>query len=155
MLAHPRLVELANRHLPEFVARSTRGVLNDLRTSLKTHPNSECVPVAEELADQVVERVERASEPVPHRAINGTGIVLHTGLGRARLAWQAMQALINVGNGHCALEINADTGDRGSRQDHVRDLLCELTGAESAAVVNNCAGAVLLLPLRHWRPAKR
>ena len=86
----------------------------------------------------------RRMEPSLRRAINATGIVLHTGLGRARLADSARDALIEVAGAHSTLEIDMETGRRGSRQDRVRSILCEMTGAEDAAVVNNCAGAVFL-----------
>ena len=85
-----------------------------------------------------------AIAPVLQSAINATGIVLHTGLGRARLAPSAVSAITEVAANHCNLEIDRDTGKRGSRREAVRNLLCELTGAEDAAVVNNCAGAVFL-----------
>ena len=86
----------------------------------------------------------RRMEPTLRRAINATGIVLHTGLGRARLADAARDAIAEAAGAHSTLEIDAETGRRGSRVDHVRGMLRELTGAEDAAVVNNCAGAVFL-----------
>lgn len=77
-------------------------------------------------------------------AINLTGIILHTGLGRARLSEFAAQHVFEVARSHSLLEIDPKTGARGSRQDHVIEKLCYLTGAESALVVNNCAGALVL-----------
>lgn len=78
-------------------------------------------------------------------AVNGTGVILHTGLGRAVLSEAARQAVAAVIEGYCTLEINAETGKRGSRHDLVSGLLCALTGAESAIVVNNNAAAVMLI----------
>ena len=78
-------------------------------------------------------------------AVNGTGVILHTGLGRAVLSEAARQAVADVIEGYCTLEINAGTGKRGSRHDLVSGLLCALTGAESAIVVNNNAAAVMLI----------
>lgn len=83
---------------------------------------------------------ENSVKPV----INASGVVLHTGLGRARLAEAAVQAIQEAAEGHATVEFDLETGARGDRQDHVRDLICELTGAEDALVVNNCASAVLL-----------
>ncbi len=78
-------------------------------------------------------------------AINGTGVILHTGLGRSPLSDVASRAVIEVSQGYCTLEINTSSGERGSRHDLVSDLLCELTGAESAIVVNNNAAALMLI----------
>ena len=78
-------------------------------------------------------------------AVNGTGVILHTGLGRAVLSEAARRAVADVIDGYCTLEIDAETGKRGSRHDLVSDLICELTGAESAIVVNNNAAAVMLI----------
>ena len=78
------------------------------------------------------------------RAINATGIILHTNLGRAPLAPYAVKAMEAAARGYCNLEFDLETGQRGSRHEHVEALLCRITGAEAALAVNNCAGAVLL-----------
>ena len=76
--------------------------------------------------------------------LNATGVIVHTNLGRAPLAGAAIEAAAEVAGGYSNLEYDLDAGRRGSRQAHVEQLLCELTGAEAALVINNCAGAVLL-----------
>ncbi|MDH3747581.1 MAG: L-seryl-tRNA(Sec) selenium transferase [Gammaproteobacteria bacterium] len=78
------------------------------------------------------------------RVINATGIVIHTNLGRAPLADEAIEAMNRVAGGYSNLELSLDTGKRSSRYQHVEALLARLSGAESAVVVNNCAAAVLL-----------
>jgi L-seryl-tRNA(Ser) seleniumtransferase len=83
-------------------------------------------------------------EPGPRRVLNATGVIVHTNLGRAPLAARAVRAVAGVGASYSDLEYNLDPGARGSRQEHVGPTLCELTGAEAALVVNNCAAAVLL-----------
>jgi len=80
----------------------------------------------------------------PRPVLNATGVIVHTNLGRAPLAERAMRAAAAAGVGYSDLEYDLGRGRRGSRQDHVGELLRELTGAEAALVVNNCAAAVLL-----------
>lgn len=76
--------------------------------------------------------------------VNMSGVILHTGLGRARLHPEVAERLAQVAAGHAAVEFDLETGERGDRQNHVRWLLQELTGCDDALVVNNCAGAVFL-----------
>ena len=76
--------------------------------------------------------------------INGTGIIIHTNLGRAPLAPAAIEAMEDAARGYANIEYDLEAGKRGSRYDHVRDILVELTGAEDAVVVNNCAAAVTI-----------
>jgi len=91
-------------------------------------------------------RLSIAAEEVPslRPAINATGVVLHTNMGRAPLATDALRAMETVGTGYSNLELDLESGRRGSRYTHCADLLEELTGAEDALVVNNCAAALVL-----------
>jgi L-seryl-tRNA(Ser) seleniumtransferase len=92
----------------------------------------------------LVKRARARLTPRLRRVLNATGIVVHTNLGRAPLAAQAQAAVMRTAAGSCNLELDLATGRRGSRHAHVESLLCELTGAEAAIAVNNCAAAVLL-----------
>ena len=85
-----------------------------------------------------------AELPLP-RTINATGTVLHTGLGRAPLSARARAAVSAMLTGYCQLEFDFDSGARGDRQEHVEALLRQLTGCAAALVVNNCAGATVLM----------
>jgi L-seryl-tRNA(Ser) seleniumtransferase len=78
------------------------------------------------------------------RVINASGVILHTNLGRAPLSHSAIEAMQQAAAGYTNLEFNLESGRRGSRSIHARDLLCRITGAEDALVVNNNAAAVLL-----------
>ena len=92
----------------------------------------------------LVEAAGARLRPHLRRVLNATGVVVHTNLGRAPLGVEARAAVLRVAEGYSNLEFDLIDGERGSRHDHVRELLCELTGAEHAMVVNNCAAAVLL-----------
>jgi L-seryl-tRNA(Ser) seleniumtransferase len=97
--------------------------------------------------DTTVDLVARARarlRPRLRRVLNATGVVVHTNLGRAPLSAEAQAAVAAVADGYCNLELDLAAGARGSRQAHVEELLRELTGAQAAIAVNNCAAAVLL-----------
>ncbi|MGZ3552933.1 MAG: L-seryl-tRNA(Sec) selenium transferase, partial [Vulcanimicrobiaceae bacterium] len=97
------------------------------------------------LLDGVLGRLERSRMQTLVGAINATGILLHTNLGRAPLAAEALDAAVRVGAGYSNLEFDLDEGTRGSRYNRVTAALQSVTGAEDALVVNNCAAAVLLM----------
>ena len=92
----------------------------------------------------LVSRARERLRPSPRRVLNATGVVVHTNLGRAPLALSARAAVAAAAEGYSNLELDLVTGERGSRHDHVEALLREVTGAEAAMAVNNCAAAVLL-----------
>ena len=142
LLQHEQLQEAIAEHGRELVVECVREVLAQLRERIKQ--GAAIQTDLPSVAREVLQTVERWRTPTLRRVINATGVVLHTGLGRAVLAESARRAVAEVARGHSMLEINRDTGERGDRIDHVRELLCRLTGAEDVTVVNNNAGAVLL-----------
>jgi len=97
-----------------------------------------------DLVARARERLAAGERASLRRVLNATGVIVHTNLGRAPLAAAAREAVARAAEGYSNLEWDLAAGARGSRHDHVEGLLCELTGAEAALVVNNCAGATLL-----------
>jgi len=97
-----------------------------------------------DLAARLHEELVAARRPTLRRVLNATGVIAHTNLGRAPLPAAALERVVEVGRTYSNLEYDLAAGARGSRQDHVARLVCRLTGAESAIVVNNNAGAMLL-----------
>jgi len=96
------------------------------------------------LPQWAADEARRLATPSLRPAINMSGVVLHTGLGRARLATEAATAVAEVAANHSTLEFDLKAGGRGDRQAHVRESLCRLTDAEDALVVNNAAAGVVL-----------
>jgi L-seryl-tRNA(Ser) seleniumtransferase len=101
-------------------------------------------PAVKELAAAAAAELERREAAGLRSVINATGVVVHTNLGRAPLARQAIAAVEQVAGGYSNLEYDLEEGERGIRHAHVEELIRELTGAESGFAVNNNAGAVLL-----------
>jgi L-seryl-tRNA(Ser) seleniumtransferase len=97
-----------------------------------------------DLVDRLRAELESARAPSLRRVLNATGVIVHTNLGRAPLAPEALARVEEAARGYSNLELDLAAGARGSRQDHVGELLRRLTGAEAALVVNNNAAAVLL-----------
>lgn len=145
VLGTPGAIGLLARYRRDLVTGLARQVLAQLRASLQAGAKGED---RQQLLDRaqvaLVELAAKAAAPSLSRAINATGVILHTGLGRAPLAPAARQAIAEVAENYCTLEIDLEQGVRGARVDHVRGLLAELSGAESGLVVNNNAAAVLL-----------
>ena len=128
--------------LPASVATSqSRAELNRLRRHLDRDGEA---PETPELVESVILSARLLMSPGPHAVINATGVIVHTNLGRAPLSERAIEAVGRAAGGYSDLEYDLKRGRRGSRRVHVEDLLCELTGAEAALVVNNNAGAVYL-----------
>lgn len=144
LLAHPGIKLLAEKHPRGVVVSAVRQAVDAVRELLRAGeqvPSEDVSPGA--LLHVVEEFVAKSSTPSLCRAVNATGIIIHTGLGRAPLAEAAIEAVMAAA-GACVLEVDPESGRRGSRIAHVEPLLCELTGAEAATAVNNNAAAVLL-----------
>ena len=146
LLSRVETAVLLKRYRRDYVVSLVRRVLADLRRELR---DGDGMVEREVLLKRAVAELERAiareGEPSLKRVINGTGVVLHTGLGRAPLPAAALEALQQAGENYCNLEFDLEEGKRGSRLSHIEGLVCSLSGAERAAVVNNNAAAVMLM----------
>ena len=98
----------------------------------------------EKILDNIASNLEKEFRPQLAPVVNGTGVIVHTNLGRSLLSKEAKDMVEMVASHYNTLEIDRNTGERGSRYDNVEELICRLTGAEAAFVVNNNAAAVLL-----------
>ncbi len=128
----------------DIVKESCRTVVDDIRRAVMSAGDRAELPGLEETVDLVVRHIGDLFRYRLRRVVNGSGIILHTNLGRAPLCCRAVRRLVEVSEGYSNLEFDLEKGERGMRYDHVRGLLCSLSGAEDAMVVNNNAAAVLL-----------
>lgn len=139
---------LAERARPLVVA-AVGEALDALRRQIAAAQDEEELAAAdrspEGLAALAAEMLRRRLRPRLRRVVNATGVVIHTNMGRAPLAEEAVEAIAATAGRYNNLELDLSTGERGSRYAHVEGLLAELTGAEAAMVVNNNAAAVLLM----------
>jgi len=129
----------------EVVVDACRAVADEIRRAVMTGGYEMDVPSAEQVAARVRDKIETMHRPSLRRVVNATGIVLHTNLGRAPLCEEALKRVHEVSRGYSNLEYDIERGKRGLRYDHVKEILCKLTGAEDALAVNNNAAAVLLV----------
>jgi L-seryl-tRNA(Ser) seleniumtransferase len=138
LLGRKELEALVDEHGRALVLASARAALERAREEVKAGLE------AGDLVERTVTELQARLRPGLRRVLNATGVIVHTNLGRAPLAPAALERVREVASGYSNLEYDVGAGARGSRQDHVAAALRELTGAESALVVNNNAAAVLL-----------
>lgn len=145
LLVSPQTAELIARHGRPETARSLRAVISSLREAiLGGHPVSDTDLQPSTIVNKAAAALQEQSAAQLRRAVNATGILLHTGLGRAPMPESVQQRLADA-SGTCTLQIDLQTGRRARREQNILDLARQLTGAEDAALVNNNAGATLLV----------
>jgi L-seryl-tRNA(Ser) seleniumtransferase len=146
LLLRPGLVATGKLLDRELLVKLTREILAKLRGRITA---GETLAVRALEPDSVEELVAaeagRLLRPSLQAVINATGVILHTNLGRAPLSGAIVDAIRNAATQYSNLEYDLEAGARGKRDEHTRELLTRLTGAEDAMVVNNCAAAVLLV----------
>ncbi len=149
ILAKPEMVQLENRVPKGIILEAVRRGLDHLRQRIITARNprdlDESIFSFENLLPHFMEEIENQVNPKLKRVINATGVVIHTNLGRSLLHEGAIEHIAQVSRHYSNLEFDLNQGKRGSRYSHVEEILCRLTGAEAALVVNNNAAAVLLV----------
>lgn len=144
LLESPPLKGLVDKVSHNVVVSRVRTILDDLRHDVQHAAAEIPLPSVSELAERIARRIQQEEVPPLRPVINATGILLHTGLGRAPLAESAIDEMVAVARGYASVELDLKTGQRSQRVVAVERLLCELTGAEAALVVNNNAGATML-----------
>ncbi len=123
------------------LVEAVREVISEVRSGVRAGGD---LPAVEDIVARARNRARTLAAPRLTRVVNATGVVIHTNLGRAPLAAQAIERVVEVAGAYSNLEYDLEQGGRGSRHGIVDDILCRLTGAEAAMVVNNNAAAVLL-----------
>jgi len=141
-----RLLQVSSENIEAYgrplTLKALRFVLNEIRGK---KISDSIIPSIEEIISCSKEVIEKWSQPTLIPVINATGVILHTNLGRAPLSKSAISAIENISKGYSNLEFDLKNGKRGSRLVHAESILKNLTNAEDAIVVNNCASAVLLV----------
>lgn len=140
LLSHPVLQSIAQDHGRAIAKRAVQDTFTAIRSGeFKPDGDRE-----DDLADACAKHATHLIRPRLSPVINLTGTVIHTNLGRALLGQEAIASVVEAMQGYNALEFDLQTGERGDRDSVVEEIICRLTGAQAATVVNNCAAAVLL-----------
>ena len=153
LLEREEILSLIQDYGLSYVTDQVREVVEEIREEIKAYPESEGIDGFEDrilkkierIEDLVMERVEQGLDLKLRPLLNGTGTILHTNLGRAPLSHKISTELATLLSSYSNLEYNLEEGKRGERYSHMKEMLCKITGAEDAMVVNNNASAVLLI----------
>ena len=151
LLRRPGVEELEREHGRQLVRDALRALLEAVRGEIREGAGADTSPEA--LEEGLREAVAREMAPGLRPVINATGIVIHTNMGRAPLPRAAQEAVARTAGSYLNLELDLETGERGRRGGRLEEHVRAVTGAEAALVVNNNAGAVLLM-LRWPRGAR-
>jgi len=142
LLQEPAVQNLVQTYGHELTVEGLRHALDTIRQQIRG--GIPCPPPGE-IAVLAVDYLNALARPTLRPVINASGVIIHTNLGRAPLSAETQAAMLDAARGYTNLEYDLEAGQRGSRYVHAEQLLCRLTGAEAALVVNNNAGAVLLV----------
>jgi len=143
ILAQAEIQVLLRSIRQETIVAAARNVLDSIRRDILAQ-NDSTPPSLDAITQSTIVALKLYQATTLKSVINATGILLHTGLGRAPLPAAALEAITQIGQGYASVEINLPSGKRSNRADAVENKLCHLFGCEAATVVNNNAGATLL-----------
>jgi L-seryl-tRNA(Ser) seleniumtransferase len=141
LLESAEFADVLNRFPRGVVTRAIRALLDELRQDV-LDGHAEAGTAAADLVPTILLRLESRGLV---RVINATGIVAHTGLGRSVLPPEALEAIMEEGRGYCLLAVERETAGRANRDRFCEELICEITGAEAATIVNNNAAATMIV----------
>ena len=143
LLAMASIRELIENHSHNLVLDAIRTVLETVREGIK---NGVIMEINAGIIEKMVaDTVDKMTTPSLRTVVNGTGVILHTNLGRALLSKEAIDAVVDVATNYNTLEYDPEEGKRGSRYTHIEAQICKLCNCEAAMVVNNNAAAVMLI----------
>ena len=147
VLDKKQIVELLKVMPRKLVLDSIREEIEDLRNNIKEKniTEEELLKNIEGIDKRIIEKAEEKNQYKLKRVINATGVVIHTNLGRSLINEKIMDNVKEIAINYSNLEYDLETGSRGSRYSHLEEIICEITGGESAMVVNNNAAAVMLV----------
>lgn len=142
LLKEDKLNEALNTNSRIIILEAARKVIDNyrgklLREEIKNYSK-------EQIIEEILKEINKKSISNLRKVINATGVIIHTNLGRSILCKEAIQNVINICESYSNLEYNFQKGSRGTRYEHIEELITKLTGAEAALVVNNNAAAVML-----------
>ncbi len=132
-------------HLTTLARDAVESLRVDLRNQTTTRDDHSALGLLDEAANRLEAAWTAEQRSGTRRVINATGVIIHTNLGRAPLSPNARRAVADEASGYCTLEYDINTGKRGKRGERAEALIAELTGAEAALIVNNCAAALFLV----------
>jgi L-seryl-tRNA(Ser) seleniumtransferase len=145
ILQDPSIGEYINQISHDILMEAIQKTLLDIRVSIKNSFQKDESITRQQILSKVRQRLDHTLRSRLRNVINATGTVLHTNLGRAVLSEDAYHAVLSIAKNYNNLEYDIEAGQRGSRHSLVEDLICSITGAEAAMVVNNNAAAVFLI----------
>ncbi len=141
VLSDPRVRGLVEGYSHAAVLELVRAQIDEARSAVA---DGDGTPLLDDIVLAIEQRARSRWRQWPRSLINATGVVLHTNLGRAPLSEESIEAIARASSGYSELEFDIDAGKRGSRQAHIARMVCQLTGARAAYVVNNNASALML-----------
>ncbi len=146
LLNNEKIIELIKKTNRELVVDIIRKQIDEVREYINMSQSEQSI---EKKLEKIIEDIENSLNKLISskykKVVNGTGVVIHTNLGRSVISKKVSDKVSLIIQGYSNLEYNLETGKRGSRYSHFEELISKITGAESALVVNNNAGAVLLI----------